>query len=307
VIGDSNGALKFYDSLSYAFNSSIQGHSNSISRIKQSPFQILDSGKNYVATISSDSNVRVWNVVSANNWQLLRTYAHPTLVQGIAWLDKDTLASSSYAELKIRIWSVSTGQTKSTITTESDVYSLHLLANQTLLAASVESNINIYNLKTSALVLSIKGKTYRIWDLLQLRKSDLLASARGDATIRIYNMTTSSVLFVLRGHTDQVTCLKQINADTLASGSLDATVRLWNILTGELLRTLTGHTNAIASTLDLGSYGLMLLSGSADKTIKIWKWETGELTNTISTGSAIQSLAVVNQGKHSFQKQSNYK
>jgi WD40 repeat protein len=75
---------------------------------------------------------------------------------------------------------------------------------------------------------------------------------------------------------------------------------LWNILTGELLRTLTGHTNAIASTLDLGSYGLMLLSGSADKTIKIWKWKEGELTNTISTGSAIQSLAVVNQGKHSF-------
>jgi WD40 repeat protein len=305
VIGDSNGALKFYDSLSYAFQSSIQGHSSSISQIKQSPFKILDSGKNYVATSSSDSNVRVWNVVSANNWQLIRTYAHPTLVQGIAWLDKDTLASSSYAELKIRIWSVSTGQTKSTITTESDVYSLQLLANQTLLAAGVESNINIYNLKTSALVLSIKGKTYRILDLLQLSKSELLASARGDATIRIYNLTTSSVLSVLRGHTDQVTCLKQINGEILASGSLDATVRVWNILTGELIRTLTGHTNAIASSLDLGSYGLMLLSGSADKTIKIWKWETGELTNTINTGSAIQSLAVVNQGKNSFQKQSN--
>jgi WD40 repeat protein len=80
---------------------------------------------------------------------------------------------------------------------------------------------------------------------------------------------------------------------------------VWNILTGELIRKLTGYTNAIASSLDLGSYGLMLLSGSADKTIKIWKWETGELTNTINTGSAIQSLAVVNQGKHSFQKQSN--
>ncbi len=105
MIGDSNGALKFYDSLSYAFQSSIQGHSSSISQIKQSPFQILDSGKNYVATSSSDSNVRVWNVVSANNWQSIRTYAHSTtLVQCIAWLDKDTLASSSYAELKIRIW-----------------------------------------------------------------------------------------------------------------------------------------------------------------------------------------------------------
>ena len=299
--GDSIGALKFYDSFIYAFNSSTQAHKNSISRIKQSPFQIYDSGKNYVATGSSDCNVRIWNVVSANNWQLIRTYPHPTTVQGIAWLDKDTLASSSYADLKIRIWSVSTGQTKSTITTESDVYSLQLLANQTLLAAGVESNINIYNLKSGALVLSLKGKTYRIWDVVQLSKSDLLASARGDATIRIYDLNTSSVLFVLRGHTDQVTCLKQINGETLASGSLDATVRLWNIQSGEFIRTLTGHTNAIASSLDLGNNGLTLVSGSADQTIKIWEWETGKLINTINTGSAIQSLAVVNEGKNKKQ------
>ena len=80
----------------------------------------------------------------------------------------------------------------------------------------------------------------------------------------------------------------------MASGSWDATIKLWDIATGKLIRTLTGHTDDIYWSVDLLN-SQTLVSGSYDRTIKLWNWSTGECFSTIqTTGSRIQSLAVVN-------------
>jgi WD40 repeat protein len=290
VIGDENGQIKIYNH-NYLVNS-FQAHSSSINRIKQSPFNT-----NYVATCSYDRTVKIWNVSTSFNWTLITTYSqHSSGVVALEWLDNDTLASAGSSDQTITLWSPTTGQTKRTIQTNQNVWSLKLLNNNIHLAAGVgfPGGINIYNINDGNLVSSLKGHTWYVSDLVQI-SNELLASSGLDKTVRIWNLTTNTCKFTLTGHTHYVSGLKQITPSILASGSWDNTIKLWDITTGQLIRTLTGHTNGIEWSVDLLNNGQTLVSGSEDQTIKLWNWSTGECFSTIqTTGSLIKSLAVIN-------------
>ncbi len=268
---------------------SFKAHSDSIYRIKQSPFS-----SNYVATCSADAKVKIWNVSSPFNWTLITTYSqHSSGVDGLEWLDKDTLASAGYTDQTIKQWSMATGQTKLTIQTNQDVFSLTMLDTNIHLAAGVGyGDINIYNINDGNFVSSLKGHIYYVFDLVQL-SADLLASSSSDQTVRIWNLTTNMSKFILTGHTGYVYGLKQITSTILASGSDDKTIKLWDITSGQVIRTLTGHTDFILRSVDLLN-SQTLVSGSNDETIKLWNWSTGECLSTIRTpGSYITSLVVI--------------
>jgi len=288
VIGDSNGQIEIYNFSSLSLLNSFQAHSSYIYRIKQSPFKI-----NYVATCSWDKTVKIWNVSSSFEWTLITTYSqHSTGVRALEWLDNDTLASGSS---DIKLWSLTTGQTKRKIQTNQSVYSLKLLNTNIHLAAGLSwpGDINIYNINDGNLVSSLKGHTSDVYDLVQI-SADSLASSSFDETVRIWNLTTNTCKFILTGHTHYVRGLKQITPSLLASGSWDTTIKLWDITTGQLIRTLTGHTSGIWWSVDLLN-SQTLVSGSTDGTIKLWNWSTGECFSTIQTpDSDIQSLAVIN-------------
>ena len=169
---------------------SFKAHSNWINRIKQSPF---NTNTNYVATCSEDKTVKIWNVSSSLNWTRITTYSqHTSGVYALEWLDNDTLASGS-SDRTIRLWSPTTGQTKRTIQTNQEVYSLKLLNTNIHLAAGLgNGDINIYNINDANLVSSLKGHSDWVYDLVQI-SNELLASSSGDGTVRIWNLTTTRV------------------------------------------------------------------------------------------------------------------
>jgi WD40 repeat protein len=133
VIGDSKGQIKIYNQDSLV--NSFQAHSSYIYRIKQSPF---NTTTNYVATCSDDTKVKIWNVSSSLNWTLITTYSqHSSDVYALEWLDNDTLASAGWSDQTIKLWSLTTGQTKRTIQTNQDIFSLKLLNTNIHLAAGL--------------------------------------------------------------------------------------------------------------------------------------------------------------------------
>jgi WD40 repeat protein len=211
----------------------------------------------------------------------------------LEWIDNDTLASAGVRDKTIKLWSPTTGQTKRTIQTNQNVWSLTRLNTIIHLAAGLDRDINIYNPNDGNVgwVSSLKEHTSVVYDLVQI-SADLLASSSYQ-TVRILNLTTNTCKYNLTGHTDWVYGLKQITPSILASGSWDKTIKLWDITTGQLIRTLTNHTNAIWHSVDLINNGQTLVSGSTDQTIKLWNWSTGECLSTIQTGSIITSLAVI--------------
>ncbi len=263
---------------------SFQAHSigNTINRIKQSHFNT-----NYVATCSNGRTVKIWNVSSSFIWTLITTYSqHSSGVRALEWLDNDTLASGSY---DIKLWSPTTGQTKRTIQTIQDVYSLKLLnTNNHLAAGFYNGDIKIYNINDGNLVSSLEGHTHWVNDLVQI-SADLLASSSWDTTVRIWNLTTNTCKIILTGHTLSVYGLKQITPSILASGSMDRTIKLWDITSGKLIRTL----NLSGTGLSYDLLNSQTLVSGEDRTIKLWNWSTGECLSTIQTGSYIYSLAVI--------------
>jgi WD40 repeat protein len=270
VIGDHWGLIQIYNQ-NHLVNS-FKAHFNAICRIKQSPFNT-----NYVATCSWDATAKIWNVSSSFNWTLITTYSqHSSPVGALEWLDNDTLASGGYSDKTIKLWSLTTGQTKRTIQTNEYVYSLKLLNTNIHLAAGLYKDINIYNINDGNLVSSLKGHTSWVYDLVQI-SNELLASSSNDKTVRIWNLTTNTCKFILTGHTSYVFGLKQITPNILASGSSDTTIKLWDITSGQLIRTLMGHTNGINWSIDLLN-SQTLVSGSWDQTIR-WNNQIMELVN----------------------------
>ncbi len=272
---------------------SFQAHSDKISRIKQIN-QIKQSPFNtkYVATCSTDKTVKIWNVSTSFNWTLITTYSqHSSYVNALEWLDSDTLASAGKT---IKLWSMTTGQTKRTIKTNQYVFSLKLLNNYIHLAAGLGNGvIKTYNINSGNLVSSLKGHTDAVLDLVQLRTDLLASSGSRDKTIRIWNLTTKTCKIILAGHASLV--LKQINSSLLASGSNDQTIKLWDIKSGQLIRTLTGHEGYYGSGMSVDLLNSQtLVSCAGDGAIKLWNWSTGECFSTIyTTGSGIFALAVI--------------
>jgi WD40 repeat protein len=281
-----------------------KAHSSAINRIKQSPFNNLNS--NYVATCSNDNTVKIWNVSSSSKWILIAKSNHLSSVDDLEWLDADTLASNGWGYQIFKIWSLSTGQTKREIQINVYVYCLKLLNTNIHLAAGHRNgDINIYKINDGNLSSSLKGHTSCVKDLVQI-SDDLLASSSEDYTVRIWNLTTNTCKFILTGHTKRVVGLKQITSSILASGSDDNKIILWDTSNGLEITNLTGHMIGIYWSLDLIDIcGQTLVSGGIDGKIQKWNWKTGELLSTIDTGSNIFSLAVINLGEYFFSFLSN--
>ncbi len=214
------------------------------------------------------------------------------------------MASSGYTDRVIKIWSVSTGQTKREIRTNiTYLNSLKLLNNKIHLAVSgYPSDIQIYNVNNGNLVSTLRGHTNDVWNFIQLSNSDLLASACADATVRIWNLTSNTCKFILEGHTYPVFGLKQISSQVLASGSANGVIKLWNATDGQLIRTLT---NLDRDYIELFPLDLLkekettssskLVSLSMEQIINVWNWTTGDLLSTIrAEGSAMHTLVVIN-------------
>ena len=190
MISNGNGLVKISnqdENSSLIFGHSFQAHSSYIWRIKQSPY----NKPPYVATCSDDYLVKIWIPF---NWTLLRTYSnHSSEVYGLEWLDADSLASSGESDQTIKIWSVSSGQTKKIINTGASVWSLKLLSSN-YLAVGLNQDINIYDINDGIKLKStLKGHTNDVRDLVQLN-SNTLASSSLDWTVRIWDLTFSKYI-----------------------------------------------------------------------------------------------------------------
>jgi WD40 repeat protein len=304
-----HGKIRIYNSSTLSLVNSFQGHSDRIFRIKQSPF-VNYNNSNYVATASFDLTVKIWD--SSSNWSLIRTYSqHSSDIYGLEWLDKDTLASCGIFDQSIKIWYLSSGQTKRIINVPNNAYifSIELLKNQIHMAVGLgwpSNSILIYNINNGSLISTLQGHTDLVRDLLQINENDLLASSSDDKTIRIWNLTTNMTQFILQGHTDGVVGLKQINSKMLASSSLDGTVILWNITSASQIRTFTGHMGYLMWSIDINNnskegQATLVSGGYGDKTIRVWDLSTGACLISINTSLNIGGLAVL--GNNNLQQE----
>jgi WD40 repeat protein len=211
-----NVSISSSSSSSVSLINSFQAHTFGywVVRIKQCPFN-----SNLVATSGQDWTIKIWNVdSSSSNWTLLRTYdAHfPYEVYALEWLDADTIASGGNLGSVIKIWSVSTGETKGEISVY-EIMTLKLLTNKIHLVVGSHADIQIHDISNNGTTLlsTLTGHINWVRDLVQLDEHTL-ASCSHDQTVRIWNLKTNECKFVLEGHRDRVYILKQITTNHIS-------------------------------------------------------------------------------------------
>ncbi|BAU14662.1 WD-40 repeat protein [Leptolyngbya sp. NIES-3755] len=211
-----------------------------------------------------------------------------------------------------------------------------LLDGQTLISASEDCQIRLWNLETGTvthamysysdtirsltltpdrMLISGSGdRTLEFWNLKtnQLEQTlnhgspvwavatnkDTLFSVGEDGNLKLWSLANRTLLKTIPAHPNRIfTVVVSPDGKTIATGGIDRTIKLWNAQTGELIRTITGHNDAVRA-LAFSPDGQTLLSASWDKTIKQWNWQTGELLHTFEGHTArVVSIAFTPDGQ----------
>ena len=162
---------------------------------------------------------------------------------------------------------------------------------QTLVSASDDNTIRIWNASTGVSFQTLTGHTSRVYSAAYSPDGTKIVSGAADGTVRVWNAARGALLDTLTGHTGWIeSTVYSSDGTKIVSGSHDRTLRIWDAETGEMLRTLSGHSGPIYSAA-YSPDGTKIVSGAADNTIRIWDGETGQIIHTLRGHGTVRSVA----------------
>ena len=173
-----------------------------------------------------------------------------------------------------------------------------------LVSCSDDHFVQIWDVKTSKLIQSLKGHDDQVMAVAFSPDGSLIASAGKDCSVLIWDANRGELVSTLKGHSREIMSLAfSPDGKYLASaGSHDFTVKVWNVESSSELMTLQGHTRYVTSVA-FSPDGKRIASGCYDSTVRIWNADTGEHLKTLKearglTGSqSVNSVAFSPDGK----------
>jgi WD40 repeat protein len=179
------------------------------------------------------------------------------------------------------------------------VWSVVLSHNgQTLVSASADKTIKVWNLKTSQVIRTLEGHTDIVRTIALSADGQTLVSGSGDQTMKIWNFQTGELMTTLTTDSGPVWSVAiSHDGQMMVSGSEDGSIKVWNLYTGKILHTIKAHAGRVFSVA-ISPDGKTFATGGIDKTIKIWDLQTGKLLCAIAQHQdAVRSVIFSRDGK----------
>ena len=163
---------------------------------------------------------------------------------------------------------------------EAAVLSVAKLNETTIVSASSDATIRVWDLRSSSCVAVLRGhkKSASACNFamsVAILNETKIVSGSSDATIRVWDLASNSCIAVLEGHECGVTCVAKLNETKIVSGSEDVTIRVWDLASHSCIAVLNGPDQEIRRLVVLNetkviSYGVTYDQGYDDPKVAIW-------------------------------------
>ncbi|KZS97378.1 WD40 repeat-like protein, partial [Sistotremastrum niveocremeum HHB9708] len=269
------------------------GHSDRVCCIAYSP----DGG--HVASGSQDMTVRIWDVATGQQEQLLEGHSHS--VECVAYSPDGGHVASGSQDNTVRIWDIATGQQEQLVEGHSHWVECVTYSpdGRHFVSGSRDKTVRIWDAATGQQEQLLQGHSYAVESVAYCPDGRYIVSGSRDNTVRIWDATTGQQKRLLVGHSHWVESVAYSPYGRhIVSGSWDNTVRVWDAATGQQEQLLEGHSYAVKSVV-YSPDGRHIASGSRDNTVRIWDAATGQQEQILEGPSHwVESVAYSPDGKH---------
>ena len=185
----------------------------------------------------------------------------------------------------------STKQTHALKTNKTCIYQVVQLNSVELATCSSEKNLDIWNLETGLIDITLTGYSTPVTRLVYMQDGRL-ATGSMEKSIKIWTYDNHRCDFTIMAHEGPIRALIQLKNGNLVSGSDDKRIRVLELRSMWFSATFEGHKGPVRALAELMDE--RLVSGSDDKTIKIWNIKTKKLEGSVDINEKVTSLLVVN-------------
>jgi WD40 repeat protein len=243
--------------------------------------------------------VKVWDATIHQEARLLK--GHRDAVACLAISPDGTRLASADMRGTVKVWDVATDQEvlPGHPGHSGEIWGMAFSPDGNWLASvsddgheKVDETVKVWNLKTSQVILLLKGHNDQVTRTAKPPYSPRrsvafspdgkwLTMASADKTLKVWDLWNAALepsvpSFTLSGHTAWVYDVTfSPDGKRLASASADSTIKVWDLTTRQVTLTLAGHTQDVLS-VRFSPDGRLLASASNDTTARVWDAMTGQ-------------------------------
>ncbi len=174
-----------------------------------------------------DGTVRLWQTGTREHQILL----HGDWVTSLAFNHTGSLLATGAYDNAIQIWRVADGENIATLPAHAKNFtSIAFHPSRNLLAASLATNLVIYDLETREVIMESDRQYGTVWDLAFNPTGTVLATGASNRTIQFWDVDTGQELAAFK-HQNTVTSLAfSPDGRRLISGSWNQPTTIWNVI-----------------------------------------------------------------------------
>lgn len=268
----------------------LKGHTMPIEGLAFKP-----DGK-WLATASDDQTMKIWDTTTG---ELLREVTgFPDVVDSVSFNSDGTRLAAASTGAYIRIWDVTKIDGNEILRIEESVSLVAFSPDGTRISAASGSNVKIWDSSTGQELLTLRGHTGWVTDVVFSPDGKQLATTSFDGTAKVWSITPGQEAVTVAGQGIGFAHVAfSPDATQFATDGVDGSVTIWEATTGEVKYMLMGHTDRVIG-IAFSPDNRLLATVSFDGMAILWDTKTGEQLYTLSAHQGgVRDVAFSPDGK----------